>query len=362
MRTLGSIVTRRRTISGSIVAATIIASLLLATRAAGACECPKAESCTPTAAHPSPNFTTVPVQHLSGVFVTLRETVPWPATLDQLRCAGITTIIIQTVEEDLQGARDLVTLGAARGMRVFLGLHYEDAFNAGTSDLSTALKRDRALLKRIKRTWSREEKERIGGWYIAEEVHNFNLWREDTSAEAQWDATMRRADVIRRDYLIPLVRTARAVVPKPVIASPQFNPVQDGAVLDARRTGVLFHRIFAGSGVAAIYVQDGLGARNGSGRIGCCTWSRAPFEAQSYAYVRAVANALAGAVTVGVNAESFEITDCVTRTASTGDFRRQLQLPAAGMALVTYELENLLAPDLWRAYLRWIGKGACTAP
>jgi hypothetical protein len=357
MTTHGSTSTRRPIISASKCAATLVAALLFAVPAFPACRCPKAKACTPATKHPAPAATAAPVQKLTGVFVTLRENLAWPATLDRLRCAGISTIIIQASEENLDHARMLVNLSADYGIAVYLGLHYEGAFNAATSDLPTALAADRALLARVD-GWTDAEKKRIGGWYVAEEIHNFNLWRKNTSAAEQWDATLRRADAIRTTYLAPVVAAAHAVAHKPVVASPQFNPVQDGAVLDAMRTGVLFDRIFTGSGIAAIYVQDGLGARNDRERIGCCTSTRSDFEAQAYAYERAVTNALAPAVTVGVNVESFEVSHCVTRTVKADAFRRQLQLAPPGARVVTYELENLLASELWQAYVGWIG-AAC---
>jgi hypothetical protein len=150
------------------------------------------------------------------------------------------------------------------------------------------------------------------------------------------------------NYLAVLTRYLKDKKNVPVVISPNFNPTVDGALLSAAHTRTLFERLFRGTGIDTLLLQDGLGARNEPERIGCCRWSRGAFEAQAYVYERAVQEGLAAAgVQFGVNVESFEFdaNACVTRPARAADFTRQRRLVPDGAAMVV----SFSLKTLWQA-------------
>lgn len=96
--------------------------------------------------------------------VTLRERVSWPETLDRLQCAGIATVIIQTVEEKSLPRPKARDVGAARGPTCSSDSGYEDTFDDGTFDLAIAVERDLAVLRQIKQhgSWRRRPRSAAG--------------------------------------------------------------------------------------------------------------------------------------------------------------------------------------------------------
>jgi hypothetical protein len=226
-----------------------VAFLLLAGCACAAarkCPCPLPDKdCEAAVDAPAPDLAKAHAKPLSGVFVDLGEGVRnWDTALDRLACAGIESVIIQSVTFEPEQAQAVLRAAAKRAaakqkaVRIYVGLQYRDDFSASSSSLEEALALDQAVADEVA-GWPDELQAIIAGWYIANEIHNFQIWKdEDTSDDERLRLTWERAAELQR-YLRDVttyVRKKPLVKGKEVLISPHFNPTKDGALLSPART------------------------------------------------------------------------------------------------------------------------------
>ncbi|HEY0158702.1 MAG TPA: DUF4434 domain-containing protein [Thermoanaerobaculia bacterium] len=343
----------------------VLALIATTARAAETCVCPlPAGACDVAAEAPAAVLKDSPAC-ISGVFVDLTEYDKWGDPVQKLADAGITKIIVQSAKFDYQKAKDVLAAAETRNVKVYIGLNYDGHFDAGTSSLADALKADRLILKEIG-GWKADERKMIDGWYIAHEIHNFQIWSpelNDKPAE-RLKRTWARARKLQQ-YLKTLTGELKKVEDVkenvPILISPTFNPKRDGALLSPKHTETLFRLMFQDSGVDFVLLQDSIGARNRCERIGGCRWSRPEFVDQAYMYERAVQKGLACTKTkFGVNVESFEFNAkyCTTRAATPAEFAVQRRLvPEDAAMVVTFSLATLFDEPLWNDYV----KSGCAA-
>jgi hypothetical protein len=166
-------------------ASAVFLLLALSRTAAADCRCPLPDETCPEAAAGAPQLGTP--KAVTGVFVAFDEGVTdWDAELTRLsRCAGIKTVIIQSAEFDPGEARKLLLASKGKPVDVYVGVHYSASFSAGTSNLKQALREDKRVARMVM-SWPDEVREHIDGWYIAHELHNFQIWREGFPRRNGW--------------------------------------------------------------------------------------------------------------------------------------------------------------------------------
>lgn len=336
-----------------------IAALLLLVAAASLsadttcdCACPKPQKTCPPAAPGAalPDLSNVQPARIDGVFVVLDEGVAahtWPKALGCLASAGIRHVIIQSPSFDWKAAEALVRAAIGRkDVNVYVGLHFQNDFSSLEAPLDEALRNDQTIADRVAQ-WPKPVVAAIDGWYIAHELHNFKFFiGRGATNDQRMALTRKRADELRK-YLGDVTSYVRNIRKGEVLISPHFNATQDGGLLTPAETTEIFRRMFEGTGISWVLLQDGFGARNAACRIGCCRWDRGEFAAPALAYERAVRDALTGTrIGFGVNVESFDIDadDCGTRTVGSGafDVQRRIARVAKAGRVVTFSLRHLL--------------------
>ena len=299
---------------------------------AGECIEPTGRSPKPKceAISPAPKLQLSNARTISGVFVEPWSLPPdkWPSEIDAIARRGLDLIVIAGVQLISEDGRlsthwpevSAITKAAKqKNIKVILGLENDVRFSvvtASAASLKKARDTDLGLA-----SMAVADKLPINGWYLAREVHNAN----DGEKMA----------LMRDKYLEPLA-AALHKQHTAILISPHFNPAATKCkvLLSSSATAKAFARLVDGTKVTIVAVQDGVGARNGPGRIGDCVWPTVDeFLTQAAEYGRAIASELPASADLWWNAEAFSQPD-----ATMTRFKSQRRIvPQRATKVVAYE-------------------------
>ena len=188
-------------------------------------------------------------------------------------------------------ARNLLST-ARKGIRIYVGLVYDKQFSIDKDGA-----RERKAAHDFYKTLNDAQKARITGWYIAGEWHNAS----DADYAAKVIKYLNAATARGKGVKSPLPQGEIMVAPFFVVRDQPAGACT--SVLDAQRTAALFRKIFDGTSITHLLLQDGFAERNGDRE---CKWGDDidGYATAATAYEKAVKNALlAGAF--GVDLEAF---------------------------------------------------------
>ncbi|HEV3050658.1 MAG TPA: DUF4434 domain-containing protein [Longimicrobium sp.] len=247
-----------------------------------------------------PNPGTHPVRPIHRVFIDLDSKKDWLAFFDDYK---VDEVVIQNIIGKPYDKRDeaLEVLKAAgtRGIRVYVGLVYEDKFNSDTMSataLEIAAQEDIDTAKAFVQMAGALENQ-IAGWYLAREIHNFRDTVRDSLGRSQHSLV--------RGYL---EKVTLGLPPRPrVLISPYFVPPvpQRPELVGIDETATFFAYLVQGTGVTDVLLQDGTGARNDPLKNLGCTWPLDSYLRVAAAYANAVEARLRPGVTFWSNVEVF---------------------------------------------------------
>jgi len=177
-----------------------------------------------------------------------------------MRAAGVRTVIVQWTETDGErlypvrhsGAdplRAILHAAASRGMEVFLGTHFLSEWWRRWNDPAfheVAAERNATLCRKLAARYGQLPAWR--GWYLPFEIGGWDPDDTETVALSRW--------------LARLARDCRRARPGKVLASAFFT-----RALPAPALGQVMGAIFRKSGVDAVLLQTGVGARSWEAQV-----------------------------------------------------------------------------------------------
>lgn len=205
---------------------------------------------------------------VDAVFIDFDGSGKWKEFFDK---HTVETVVIQNIlgypaagtPFDKTGeAVELLDKAPAEVKNIYVGLVYEETFNVldvSEQKLVDAAAEDGRVATAFWNRLTEKQRERVAGWYLAREIHNF------------------KTDMKRKKAVQKYLRDASNALPSrpAVLIAPYFVPPVKGKanLLDSRETGDLFAFLLAGSKVNALLLQDGMGARNDEKKELPCQWS-----------------------------------------------------------------------------------------
>lgn len=288
-----------------------------------------------------PNYGERPI---AGAFVYVEGLEESPGvTVTNLKRLGLCTVIFRADEPAANDTYDkmvpYVTAAHDAGLTVYVGLNYGNfPYDAQPGDYRAMAEQDRATAARFRNV-------EFDGWYLAREIYNFADHRP-----------------IREHYIDVLFTKLKndGLLRKHVLISPYFNPARDRKIeqqplLGPAETAEMFYRLFAGSGITAVALQDHVGARRDPQSMICHRWSEKRFIPVAALYEEEFVQKFSqeGAPDAWINVESFE---WKKKPARWKRLRRQLRIvPTATKKIVTWDYAALLKTE----YQKQMKPNAC---
>jgi len=216
---------------------------------------------------------------------------------------------------------------------VYIGLGYQENFYAKTvtaTDLETGIRQDRALADTLLMR-ADTFANRITGWYIAREIHNFLADDQPAQTALVHGFLRREGDTLPRGGLLP--ENPR------ILISPYFIPKvppREDELLDPAGTGKLFADLVEGTKITDVLLQDGTGVRNSPDHQLACSWRNpAHYRPIAARYMDAVFRSLPKGKVFWANLEGF-VQDSDRLHDVKRRFAQQLSVVPAGRPLIMY--------------------------
>jgi hypothetical protein len=237
------------------------------------------------------------VRPIRRVFIDLDHSGDWRTFFDRY---VVEEVVIQNIigkpYDKRREALQLLQAAAERGIKVYVGLVYEDEFNPDTMSavtLASVAQEDIDTARTfVKMTESLGLE--FAGWYLARELHNFR----DPPDRSQ-------RSLIREHYL---KKVTSGLPPRErILISPYFVPPvpERPDLVGIDSTAELFAYLVQGTGVTDVLLQDGTGARNDPLKELGCEWPLDSYLRVAAAYTNAVERRLPAGITFWSNVEVF---------------------------------------------------------
>jgi hypothetical protein len=262
-----------------------------------------------------------------GVFVSLQDKPnEWRSFFRDHR---VETVIVQNIlgyrnayvtPYRKQEEAALVLQSRPTDVRIYVGLAFDERFYApyvNADSLNRLFIQDSVVAWQFWNGLADSTRQRITGWYIAHEIHNFVPSDEQ---RAQLRAYLRR--------------TARSLPPRrEILIAPYFVPPTKGGedLLGAEETGAFFADLIRGTPITGLLLQDGAGAMADPERQ--CEWSVDAYLRQAAHFAREVERALPPGVKFTTVLEAFGDT-------TANRLRLQRSITPRGSPVIVYEAQE----------------------
>lgn len=216
----------------------------------------------------SPNFmrADAPAKFVTGAFLQFDEgnvansAVQWQAELAAMRVIGMDVVVVQYLASDdryfyptsesgvettrSDAVRTLLRAAEDQGIRVFLGLHMNNAFWEGKVDLDERLDRNLKMLKELHARYCKSKA--LAGWYLPEEIDDHTAGKPHAAALLE--------------YFGRISNFAHQRTALPVMISPYFGQRPDATAYARWWDKVALPQIH----VDVVALQDGVGTHRTS--------------------------------------------------------------------------------------------------